>query len=319
MKRLVMALAIMGSFTAFDAAAAPDPQVTEAMAVAARANQQRDYARARAIYERIAAAGHVEGMMALGTLYYGGIGVERDLSRGCDYWQQASDKGDAFSTHALGDCFFKGLGRPRDYAKSMALYQKASAAGQVTAYCAMGNHYFFGFGVPKDIKRALELCTKAADMGSADAQADLGYRYRRGNDVPRSPSQAEALLLRATKQGHINAAIDLGEMYLIGDGIPKNASEAARLFRMVEAAKDPRAPYWMGKYFSAQLPVETDSAYMPTLAKATWWYTVAAKYDPIKENQDYARSTAQKTLQDKPALAALIKQLQQDDPGSFRP
>jgi len=81
---------------ACDAAMREYPNVARFVYQAGRvAIAQRDYEKARRLYERAASAGSVGALNGLGFLYANGFGVLQDMVEACDWYRRAAAQGNS--------------------------------------------------------------------------------------------------------------------------------------------------------------------------------------------------------------------------------
>ena len=128
-----------------------------------------DIATALTLWRPLAEHGEAEAQFALGTIYYGGIGVEVDLTES-SYW-----------------------------------FLRAAQQGYAPAQYNLGNAYQRGEGVRRNEKRAAQWWRKAADQGLAPAQYNLATAYIDGAGVIRNEQKARALFQKSADGGHYPA------------------------------------------------------------------------------------------------------------------
>ena len=86
----------------------------------AHAAVAQDYAKAREIWEKLAAKGDMEAANSLGYLYQYGLGTPRDAKKAIDLYTQAAERGHANAANNIGVLYAKGDGMPADIAKAHA-------------------------------------------------------------------------------------------------------------------------------------------------------------------------------------------------------
>jgi uncharacterized caspase-like protein len=169
------------------------------------ANARKDYAEARWLYDRAAAAGYAMAMNNIGALYEGGEGV------------------------------------PVNYAEAVTWYGKAVAAGEPIAMVDLGWLYEHGHGVKPDLAEARRLYETAANAGVPDAMNNLGLLYLYGRGVARDTARAGRLFAQGVALGDAAAMNNLGVVYHEGDGVPRNARLARQWFEKAAALGNPEA------------------------------------------------------------------------------
>jgi TPR repeat protein len=94
----------------------------------------RDYADAKAHYERWAEQGNKLAIANLGFLYLHGLGVKKDVQKSMELFEQAANGGNAYAAYNLGTVYEKGDdGVPPNGNKALEFYQKANAGGKYQA------------------------------------------------------------------------------------------------------------------------------------------------------------------------------------------
>ena len=71
-------------------------------------------------------------------------------------YRQAAEAGDSAAMIALGSLYYKGLGIPKDYAQAAQWYEKAASQGETRVMAALGQMYAFGEGVPRNDATAVD-------------------------------------------------------------------------------------------------------------------------------------------------------------------
>jgi tetratricopeptide (TPR) repeat protein len=169
------------------------------------ATARKDFAEARRLYEKAAAAGYAMAMNNIGALYEGGNGT------------------------------------PVNYAEAARWYGKAVAAGEPIAMVDLGWQYEHGHGVVKDLAEARRLYEAATDAGVGDGMNNLGLLYLRGTGVPRDYARARRLFEQGASLGDDAAMNGLGVIYSEGDGVPRNIRLAREWFEKAAALGNPEA------------------------------------------------------------------------------
>jgi hypothetical protein len=169
------------------------------------AGARKDYAEARRLFEKAAAAGYAMAMNNIGALYEGGSGV------------------------------------PKNYVESARWYGKAVAAGEPIAMIDLGWQYEHGHGVKQDLAEARRLYEAAANAGVPAGMNNLGLLYYAGKGVPRDYAQARKLYEQGIALGCAACMNDLGILYNEGDGVPHDVKIARQWFEKAAALGNPEA------------------------------------------------------------------------------
>lgn len=97
----------------------------------------QDGPRARAWYEKAAAAGHRDAQVALGLMLYRGRAVAKDLPAARRWLTRAAEAGRATAQALLGQMWVNGEGGPRDIATGRGWLQRAASQGHPGAKKAL--------------------------------------------------------------------------------------------------------------------------------------------------------------------------------------
>ena len=225
-----------------------------------------DYARARDLFERAAAADNSGGMVGLGWLNQSGKGMPRDYAKAREWYEKAAAKGNSAGMTNLAWLHRDGLGVPRDYAKAREWYEKGAAAGNSVAMLNVGWLYQNGRGVPRDYTKAREWYEKAAAKGNSAGMASIGTLYRDGLGVTRDYSEAREWYEKAASAGHSGAMISLGWLYHTGNGAPRDYEKAREWYEKAAAANNANGMSNVGWLYRDGLGVARD------YAKAREWF-----------------------------------------------
>jgi hypothetical protein len=169
------------------------------------ATARKDFAEARRLYEKAAAAGYAMAMNNIGGIYEGGEGL------------------------------------PANYVEASRWYSKAVAAGEPIAMVDLGWMYETGHGVAKDYAEARRLYELAAKAGVPSAMNNLGLLYLHGKGVARDYAEAHRLFEQGAALGEAAAMNGLGAIYNDGDGVRRNVTIARQWFEKAAALGDPQA------------------------------------------------------------------------------
>jgi TPR repeat protein len=200
------------------------------------AQAQKDYVRARQLYEKAAGMNHAASYINLGALYYQGNGAPKDYDAARTWYEKAVAANDAVGLNAIGYLYEQGNGEPKDYAQARAWYEKAIAAGVSLASANLGRLYMEGNGVPKDLARAKSLFETAANAGEPSGMRSLGFLYDRGLGVAPDPLQARQWYEKGAAGGDATAMNNLGWLYEQGKGVTKDYGEARKWYEKASAA-----------------------------------------------------------------------------------
>ena len=121
--------------------------------------------------------GNKEAYYFSGCIYEEGAnGVEQDLGKARFYYEKSVEElGYVEGYLALGRLYFYGIGVNQDYAKAFEYYAVVRAQkDNPIAHLMLGTMHHYGFGVNKDSTKAREYYNKAAIMRNVYAIRNLG-------------------------------------------------------------------------------------------------------------------------------------------------
>ena len=145
--------------------------------------RDKDYARARRIYEQAAAAGEADGHYGLATLYTRAQGVDRDYGKAIRHYEAAAARGHVRATFNLGVIYHRALGVDRDDMRARYYFERASEAGLRNAFYVLGLFAEYGFAREASREEAVVLYRKAAELGFASAGLRLRFLGDGGEDA----------------------------------------------------------------------------------------------------------------------------------------
>jgi tetratricopeptide (TPR) repeat protein len=169
------------------------------------ASARKDFAEARRLYDKAAAAGYAMAMNNIGAMYEGGDGV------------------------------------PRNYAEAVSWYGKAVALGEPIAMVDLGWLYEHAHGVAQDLSEARRLYETAAKAGVPAGMNNLGLLYLNGKGVARDTTEARRLFEQGIALGDAANMNDLGVMYMEGAGVRRDVKMAREWYEKAAALGNPEA------------------------------------------------------------------------------
>jgi hypothetical protein len=155
------------------------------------AYQQKDFGRARELFEKAASRGSLASATNLGVIYSQGNGVPKDLNTGRSWFEKAAAGGLPIAMSALGALYQTGQGVPVDSIEARKWFEKAAAANDPNGLNGLGYLYQSGSGVPKDYALARKWYDKAAAAGSPNALSNIGTMYLNGEGTAKDPVEAQ--------------------------------------------------------------------------------------------------------------------------------
>jgi TPR repeat protein len=230
----------------------------------------RDYAKARALYERSAAAGNGSAMDGLAWLYRNAWGVARDYAMARDWSEKSAALGTAAGMYTLGVLHEFAEGVPRDYATAREWYEKAAAYGNSGGMFRLGWLYQNGLGVVRDYARSRAWYEKAAGAGNGDAMINLAWLYRKGLGVTRDYARVREWSEKAAALGNAAGMYSLGVLNEIGEGVPQDYARAREWYEKAAALGNADGMFRLGWLN------QNGWGFVKNPAKAHEWYARAA-------------------------------------------
>ena len=221
--------------------------------------QKTDPAAAAEWYRQAAEKGQPEAMLALGDMYFRGVGVAQEPSQAARWYQLASDKGYPKAKLYLAECYELGkAGLPRDFDKSFQLLNDALALDPNNAAATekLAEEYERGRGTHPDPFRAFSLMKRAVDLGSTPALGNLGVYYMKGYGQKANPAQAAALFKQGVERNHAPCMFFYAQCLEDGLGVPKNPGEAISYYRASAERGFPPARDWCNQHRVSFVPNE---------------------------------------------------------------
>jgi uncharacterized caspase-like protein len=176
------------------------------------ATARKDYAEARRLYDKAAAAGYAMAMNNIGGTYEGGDGVARNYAEAFRWYSKAAAAGEPIAMIDLGWLYEHGQGVAQDLAEARRLYETAAKAGVPAGMNNLGLLYLNGKGVPRDYAQARRLFEQGIALGDAANMNDLGVMYVEGAGVPRDLRIARQWYEKAAALGNPEAKQNLKGM-----------------------------------------------------------------------------------------------------------
>lgn len=228
MKRmLAYCLTALVLATALAAQVAEPPEYKQGLA----AVEAEDYVKARALFEKGAAAGHPSSIEQLGDLYFQGYGVTMDEPAAVALFRKAAALGERQAIHQLGIAYGGGYGVPKDAATAIEWYTKADALGHPASAFRMAQIYDKGLGIAADKPKAVALYRRAAGLGHAQAMNDLGVMLEIGDGTPVDLAEARAFYQKGADLDYPHATFNLGRVVAEGIGAPADIQKGIELYK----------------------------------------------------------------------------------------
>lgn len=151
---------------------------------------------------------------------------ESDPARAFALMQEAANAGHVGAIERLGRICLEA--EPPDAPCAYARLERASREGRLSATTLLGWMHAEGIGGKVDLARALRYYSEAAQQGEPSARNNLGEFYESGRGVAKDPAKAFDYYLAAAASGFPPAQFNVGRLYATGKGTAKNLVEARR-------------------------------------------------------------------------------------------
>ena len=193
--------------------------------------------------------------MALGDMYYYGIGVKKDYREASKYYQEAIANHDTMASFAKSLAaeyysratnYLRGIEGEKDIQKAIEYFELSFKYGRLDAALTIANLYFKGEEVEINNQKAIEYWKMAATQGSLDqkyrpdfdkqstaiAYNNLGYMYyelnKEGNKNNIKPLE---YFKTAASLDLADGYANVGRCYALGIGVERNKEEAKRWYQ----------------------------------------------------------------------------------------
>ena len=209
-------------------------------------------------YRQASEKGQPEAMLALGDMYFHGVGVPLEPPQAARWYQLASDKGFPKAKVYLADCYERGLaGLPRNYDKAFQLLNEALALDPNNALATekLAEEYERGRGTIPDAYRAFSLMKRAVDLGSMAAIGNLGVYYMKGVGQQADPRMAAALFKQGMSKNNAPCMFFYAQCVEKGlGGVIANPAEAVGYYRAAAERGFPPARDWCNQHHVTFVP-----------------------------------------------------------------
>ncbi len=209
----------------------------------------RNDARALALFEKAAAAGHHRAQINAGTLYFRGQGTPRDLVRARAWLEKAAAQEDPYALYALGRAMDDSVGQAMaDPVRAADLYRRAAQLGHPIAALRYGLALNDGIGVRKNPALAQQWLIYADKWGvpeAALAMGDMAARTPASRDKAANEKAVRTAITwyeAAAQAGVPSAQFKLANAYFAGAGVARDPQQALRWYQRAAGSGTARSP-----------------------------------------------------------------------------
>lgn len=136
----------------------------------------KEYAKALPLYEKIADGSDINYATKVGWMYQQGEGVTANPIKAIEWYTKAADSGNSRAQNLLAELYLKG----QDFDGAAKYYLKADENGALSPVSLnnLGYLYYNGLGVSKDLDKAKYYWTEAAKNGNKIAKSNLEKYFK---------------------------------------------------------------------------------------------------------------------------------------------
>lgn len=226
----------------------------------------RDDARALALFEKAAAAGHHRAQINAGTLYFRGQGTPRDLVRARAWLEKAAAQEEPYALYALARAMDDSEGQAlADPVRAADLYRRAAQLGHPIAALRYGLALNDGIGVRKNPALAQQWLIYADKSGlpeAALAMGDIAARTPASRDKAANEKAVRTAITwyeAAAQAGVPSAQFKLANAYFAGAGVARDPQQALRWYQRAAAQGQPEAQHALGIFLTGGLAGPPDA------------------------------------------------------------
>ena len=143
----------------------------------------------------------MQAMVAMGDLYYyGARGLGRDQARARELFLRAGAAGHVLGQRGAANMLLKGEGGPKNVSHAIGLYERAAAQNDTAALNGLGFIYYTGDVVPRNASLAFRYFNDAAsgpDPGG-DSLFNLGFCYNAGVGTEENATRARDIFTQVS-------------------------------------------------------------------------------------------------------------------------
>lgn len=229
--------------------------------------QNKKYAQALLLLEKLANQDDTFALNKLGTLYYKGLGVVKNIERSVSYFKKSATLNDLIGIYNLGVINEFDL---KNIEEAAYWYKKAAEKGSDLAQFNLG-FFYYSKVLDGGIKKALYWFDKAAQNNNSKAQYQLGVFYLLGKDVKLDYKKAREYFARSAAQGNAESQYRLALIYGTGTGVEIDYDYAFKLYKQAAEQNHTGAQVQLGSYYATGKGVNKD------LSKTKYWIEKSAE------------------------------------------
>jgi TPR repeat protein len=216
-------------------------------------------------FRKAAAKDWILAQIAMGDMYYDGLGVQQNYEKAVDWYRKAAEQGDSEGEHSLGEMYRDGLGVTQDFAEAFIWYKRAAEKGSASAQNSLALMYELGAGVPQDYGKAQKWYARAAEKGEPFAQYNLGLVHLYGLGISADHEEALRWFRKSAEQDNEDAKIAVEHLEIMerqfkemGIGDRSKYERVAKLLLRIPRSAAESPEFW-GWIVKGQEPSKKDA------------------------------------------------------------
>jgi TPR repeat protein len=197
-----------------------------------------------------------------------------------------ANKGDKAAEMALGNLYYRGLGVPKDQAQAFRWYMECAKQGDPEAEAYVGAMYANGLGVDRNFENSLEWLRRSSAQGSPRGEFELAVMYLRGFGTQDERGQLMALVSKSASQHYAPAESQLGVFAYNGNGRTADHHRALRYFLMAAYGNNVVADYYLAKMYFEGDSVKQDNVIAYAFVEQAAYHEAAGDREEIDQIKD---------------------------------
>lgn len=169
----------------------------------------------------------------LGSLYYGGTGVEKNIEKAFQYYSEAAEKGDPMAMNNVGAFYLDGIAVEKNKGKAIKWLRRAAGQGNTIAMRTLALLYMKGEIVKKDERKARIFCERAAKLGNCFGMYLNATLFVDGHLLEREKVQVRMnrQIEQAAESGFVPAMMHVAYFYENGFGCEQSDKKAFEWYK----------------------------------------------------------------------------------------
>lgn len=207
----------------------------------------KDYDKARALFERGVEAGSEEAVLALASVFRQGLGVDKSPEKVIELYKQAVEMGSGIACRRLAGAALSGYGMEKSGDVALEWFKKGAELNDSHCMRQLARHMMTGGDDAATKTKAFDMVRRAAELGDPAAVYDLAAFFDEGIGTQQDTARASELIYTAAVNGVLPAQVEMGARYREGVGVlVRDHVAAAAWFTQAAGAGSGEALYFLG-------------------------------------------------------------------------